>query len=141
MTREPIYAALFAKLQAAASFKTTSRRLKHFSDVPAIDQPALYVAQRSESATTVPGQPTVWTMNVDVYLYVNNRGDQNVIPSTLINPLIDAVAASLAPNPIDNKCTLGGLVQHAWIEGQIQTDEGVLGDQAVAVIPVVIKAV
>ena len=40
---------------------------------------------------------------------------------------------------INNKQTLGGLVAHAWIDGVIETDEGVLGDQAVAIIPVVIK--
>jgi len=31
---------------------------------------------------------------------------------------------------------LANLVRHARIEGRIETDEGVLGDQAVAVIPV-----
>jgi hypothetical protein len=31
---------------------------------------------------------------------------------------------------------LGGLVQHCWIAGRITTDEGVLGGQSVAIVPV-----
>jgi hypothetical protein len=32
--------------------------------------------------------------------------------------------------------TLGGLVNYCRIEGDIETDEGLLGEQAVAIIPV-----
>ena len=32
--------------------------------------------------------------------------------------------------------TLGGLAAHAWTAGKIETDEGVLGGQAVAIVPV-----
>lgn len=141
MNREAIYAALFAKLQAAALFKTSSRKLKHWSDVPAVDQPALFQAQHNETAATVPGQPTVWTFQVDVYIYVNTQGNKSQSPSQYINPLVDSIIAALAPNPIDNKCTLSGLVQHAWIEGSIQTDEGTLGEQGVSIIPIVLKVV
>ena len=141
MNREAIYAALFARLQASATFKTTSRKLLHWVDVPAVQQPALFQAQRNETAATVPGQPTVWQFQVDVYIYVHTQGDKSLAPSQIINPLVDAVVALLAPNPIDNKCTLGGLVQHAWIEGAIQTDEGTLGDQAVSIIPIILKVV
>ena len=49
--------------------------------------------------------------------------------------------ATLAPDPITNKCTLDGLVQHAWVEGTIETDEGLLGEQGFAMIPIVMKAV
>lgn len=141
MSREAIYAALFDKLGASAGFVTKSRKLKHWSDVTASEQPALFQAQKSESAATVPGQPTQWNYMVDVYLYANTGGDPNVAPSQILNPLIDAIVAAMAPEPISNKQTLGGLVQHAWIEGAIETDEGVLGDQAVAIIPVAMKVV
>ena len=139
MNREKIYAALFAALQSSANFKTASRKLKHWADVEAIDQPALFQAQKTESASTVPGQPTVWMLYVDVYVYANTQGDPKIAPSQIINPLIDSIVVALAPNPIQNRCTLGGLVEFAVIDGAIQTDEGVLGDQAIAVIPVVLK--
>lgn len=141
MTREPIYAALFAKLQAAASFKTASRRLRHWSDVPAGQQPALFMAQRAESVVAqqpVPGLPKKVTLEVDVYVYV--RAAANAAPGPLINPLLDAIDAALRGDPITGKQTLGGLCEHAWIEGTIETDEGTLGEQAVAIVPIRILA-
>ncbi|MEP7299160.1 MAG: hypothetical protein ABI702_23500 [Burkholderiales bacterium] len=141
ITREPIYAALFAKLSAAAKFKTVDRVLRHWVDVTASEQPALFQSQRFEDAATIPGQPTVWMLRLDIYLYAHTGGDKKVSPGALLNPLIDAVEAALAPDVVTGKCRLGGLVEHAWIEGSIDTDEGTLGDQAVAIVPIVIKAV
>lgn len=140
MNREAIYSALFTKLSAAAGFNTTSRRLVTFNEVAAVDQPALFVIQRTESAATVPGLTTVWTLEVDAYVYVNTAGDPAISPSTILNPYLDAIVTAMAPdNVVTNKATLGGLVQHAWIEGKIQTDEGVLGDQAIAIVPIILK--
>jgi hypothetical protein len=138
VTREPIYAALFAKLAAAANFTTASRRLKHWSETPTADQPALFMAQRSEHANPrPPGLPTVWDLHVDAYVYVTTT-DKSIAPGTLLNPLLDALVASIAPD-YSGKQTLGGLVQHCWIEGDIKTDEGTLGDLAVAIIPISMK--
>ena len=50
MTREPIYAALFALLAGAAGVHHGSRRLRHWCDVAAAEQPALFLAQKSETA-------------------------------------------------------------------------------------------
>ena len=141
MNRETIYAALFTLLSTSASFKTASRKLKHWSDVANVEQPALFQAQRTETASTVPGQPTVWMLHVDVYIYANTQSDPTIAPSQIINPLVDAIVRALSPNPIQNRCTLGALVEYVVIDGAIQTDEGVLGDQAIAVIPVLIKVV
>lgn len=138
MNREPIYAALFNLVKASTVFTTASRRLKHWSDVPPADQPALFMAQRPESVQTVPGMPSVHVLSVDLYLYANTQ-DVNDAPAQILNTLLDAVEASLAPDKITNKCRLGGLVEHAWIEGSIETDEGTLGDQAVCIIPIKIK--
>lgn len=139
MNREAIYSALFAKLAKVSGFKSASRRLKHWSDVPASEQPALFQAQKPEVAQRVAGLPTKWTLAVDVYLYVKTPAP--VAPSTVMNPLLDAIEAIFEPdNPIKQTFTLGGLVHHCWIEGSIETDEGTLGDQAVCVIPVVILA-
>lgn len=138
--REAIAAALFAKLQNAAKFVTVSRRLKHWVDVAAADQPALFVTQRDEDIKTTPGLNPVSLIMADVYVYANTAGDKLLSPSTILNPLMDAIVTSLAPEVMSNKQTLGGLVQHCWIEGKVQTDEGVLGDQGVLIIPIVMKA-
>ena len=139
INRESIHAALFALLSASASFVTTSRRLQHWSDVPSEQQPALFLTETGQTATTVKGQPTVWTLQCDVYLYLQTTPDQS--PGQMMNPYLDAIETALLPgNAMETNQTLGGLVSHCWIEGQIQTDEGLLGSQAVAIIPIKILA-
>ena len=139
MNREQIYSALFAKLQAVDGFVTVSRRLRHWDDVPQAEQPALFQAQKRESVSTEPGLNPVWLLSLDLYIYARTGEDRGESPASAINPLVDAVLSTLAPHPITNKQTLGGLVQHAWVEGAIETDEGVLGEQGVAIIPIIIK--
>ncbi len=136
MNREDIHAALFARLSAVPGFVTASRRLKHWSDTPSGEQPALFQAHRTESVQPRHGLPSLVTLDFDLYLYAK-AADKSASPSSILNPLLDAVTAALAPdNPIDTAQTLGGTVAHCWIEGAIETDEGTLGDQAVAIVPV-----
>lgn len=134
INREAIFAALFAKVAASAGYATIGRRLKHWNDVPKDQQPALFMAQGGQTANTVRGQPTRWTLSVDVYVYA--RTDGAATPGSIINPLLDAIEAALAPNAIENAQTLGGLCEWCRIEGAIETDEGTLGDQAVAIVPI-----
>lgn len=135
MNRELIYSSLLELLSATSGITTASRRLKHWGDVAPADQPALFMVQKSETATVVTGQPTRWSLKVDVYLYV--RGSSDVAPATILNPLLDAVTAVLMPaTSASGPQTLGGLVSYARIEGAIETDEGTLGDQTVAIIPI-----
>lgn len=141
MNRELIFSTLFERFRGIDGFVTISRRLKHWDDVPVTEQPALFQTQKSEVVSTVPGLNQVSDLQVDVYLYARTSGDPSSSPATILNPLVDAIFTALKPDPISNKQTLGGLVQHCWIEGSIETDEGVLGDQGVAIIPIVIKAV
>lgn len=135
---EPIYAALFARVSGAAHFVTAARRMRHWSGLTPAEQPALFMRQKSEfAAATTLGAPTVWTLLVDLYLYAH-ASDPYVAPATVLNPLIDAVEAVLAPLAATGVQDLGvpSMVQHAYIAGKIETDEGVLRDQAVAIIPV-----
>jgi hypothetical protein len=64
-------------------------------------------------------------------------------PATILNPLLDALEAALAPSPATGIQNLGlpAMVQHPYIAGKIETDEGVLGDQAIAIVPVEILCV
>lgn len=133
MTREPVYAALFALLSGATSFVTASRRLRHWSDVGPAEQPALFVVQKSETAERKAGLPAKWHALVDIYVYAHAPDDETA-PATVLNPLLDAIETALAPQGAVQ--TLGGLAAHAWIAGKIETDEGVLGGQTVAIVPV-----
>ncbi|MFI4947772.1 MAG: hypothetical protein ACHQC9_03110 [Alphaproteobacteria bacterium] len=138
IAREPIYAALFALVAGAANFATTERRLRHWSELTPAEQPALFMLQKSEVATVATlGAPTVWTLSVELYVYAHSS-DPYATPATVLNPLIDGVEAALAPLPATGVQDLGlpAMVQHARIAGKIESDEGVLRDQAVAIIPV-----
>ena len=138
MIREPIYAALLTKLNVAA-FNTASRRFRMFTDVANPDMPALFLMQKDEIATVVPGLNTVWTIQAEAAIYVSVTADPSAPPSSILNPLLDAVEAALAPSPVTNKQTLGGLVQHCCISGPIRIDEAINGDVSIAIIPIEIK--
>jgi hypothetical protein len=143
INREPIYAALFGLIETAADFVVVDRRLRHWSDVAPAEQPALFMAQKTELADAKAlGAPTVWTLSVDLYVYAHSS-DPYLAPATVLNPLLDAVEAALAPSATTGIQDLGlpAQVQHAYISGKIETDEGVLGDQAVAIVPIEILCV
>ena len=138
IAREPIYAALFARVAAAAGFVTAGRRLRHWSDVAPAEQPALFQYQKAETAVVKAlGAPTVWILRVELHLCAHS-GDPHLAPAAILNPLLDAVEAALAPNAAGGIQDLGlpAFVQHAYIAGKVATDEGALGDQAVAIVPV-----
>ena len=88
------------------------------------------------------GAPTVWTLYADFYIYVHSS-DHYAAPATVLNPLLDALERALAPSSATGIQHLGLplLVQHAYIAGKIETDEGILGDQAIAIVPVEILCV
>lgn len=133
--RESVYQAIFALAAAIPGLVTASRKIRHWADVAPAEQPALFQVQKLESIEPVPGLPPKHRFAVDLYLYANSS-DPGIAPSSILNPLIDALEAALAPDLVDGRQTLGGLVEHAWISPRIETDEGVLGDQTVVIVPV-----
>jgi len=143
MTREPVYAAVFAFFAAltqggAPLFRLATRKAEHWDQAAAEDSPCLFMRQRTENASRVKGRPTIWRLSVDLLLYArtNAQNDPDVVPAQVLNPLLDAIEAALTPDdPMNDACTLGGLVSHAAIEGTVEIFEGTQGDEAVAVVP------
>jgi hypothetical protein len=131
ITRDPIYAALFAKLAAVAGLVTTSRVLLHWNDVKHQDQPALFLTSGNESAQAALGKPTVWTLTAKAYVYA--RTEKGTVPATVLHTLIDAIDLSLKPDVTTNQQTLGGLCHHCFM-ASVEHDEGLLGQQGVAII-------
>jgi hypothetical protein len=136
--RESIYAALWELAAGAASFASANRRLRHWADVAPTEQPALFMSEKGATAVTKAlGAPIAWTLFADFYVYVHSS-DPYLAPAMLLNPLLDALETALAPSPATGIQNLGLplMVQHAYIAGKLETDEGVLGDQAIAIVPV-----
>lgn len=116
---------------------TASKRLRAWGDVNVTDQPAMFLTMNNQSNEKVRGIKSKWTLLFDLYIYVNTTNDPNVIPASLMNPILDQVDSMFNPdNLADYALTLGGLVSHAAINGTVITDEGLLDDQAVVVIPI-----
>jgi len=144
VTRESIHEALYALGSGAAGLNFKSRILLHWDAVTPGQMPAFFQAYVGETSKKVYRQPAIWTMNFRwyVYVHVENADDPNG-PMSVMNPIIDALEKSLGPPPGylgGDPQTLGGLVSHAWLEGDIETDEGTLGQTAVAIIPVNVVA-
>ncbi|MGH7052550.1 MAG: hypothetical protein ACREFA_01835 [Stellaceae bacterium] len=141
--RETIYAALWALASSAARFASANRRLRHWSDVSPAEQPALFMSEKGgEGRIKALGAPVVWTLRADFHIYAHST-NPHISPAQILNPLIDALEAALAPMPVTGLQNLGlpGMVQHALVVGKIEIDEGVLGDQVVAIVPVEILCV
>ena len=134
MTREPILAALFSKLALVPGLATSSRVLRHFSDVAPVEQPALFVSPVSHSAIRTRGLPTKWTLDIDVYLYINRSTSE--VPDTALNQILDGIESTLATTPAVEVQTLGGLCDHCWIEGSVQIEVGAMGTQVLCVVPI-----
>lgn len=140
MNREAIYAALYALIKTAAdqtAVTTFERRLRHWNDVPKEEQPYVCLTQGSEwHQTSLPGQRDRVMIKPKLYVYVSTASDLD--PGPVINPILDAINALFSPDradPMQQKQTLGGLVEHVRIDGEVVTFEGTLGDQEVAFIP------
>ncbi len=140
MNREAIYAAAFQLSCSAGQFVTMSRKLKHWSDVPAGQRPALFQAQGNPVAMppAANGLPPRWFLPIKLYIYLSTTGADN--PGSVVNPIMDALDAMFAPDPARGVQTLGRLVQWARIEGTVETFEGTLGSDEVLIVPINILA-
>jgi len=135
VNRESIYSALFAALAGVTGLNTVSRRLKHYEDVSPAEQPALFMTATSQNGSQTKGLPSIYYLDSKIWIYVHET-DKSIAPSTGLNNILDKIDAVLKPAIPGNKQTLGGLVEHCWVDGEIVTDEGSLGDQAVAILTI-----
>jgi hypothetical protein len=140
VTREQAVCALFSALQGSASYVTSSRRLKLWTDVPVTDRPALFLTVHGEEVRRGTDiAPAMRTLSGDIYIYTNAK-DPNTIGDTLLNNLIDAIdplaGGVLAPNPLTNLTTLGGVVYDCYIDGKILREPGDMDGDGIALIPI-----
>lgn len=156
LDREAPAAALFTKLAAIPGLRTASRKFQPLSQLQPSDLPALFLTSGPQSPKQRRGLPTVWTLGFTVFIYCENDAPEG--PATELNRLIQEVEACLERSPEELKAleqdrripdalyqdiventqgtTLGGLCSHCWIAGTIETDEGILMNQAAAAIPI-----
>lgn len=137
LNREAVYAGLFARVSSINGLVKKSRRVRSVSDTNKTDMPALYQAQTYQRPIYEAGRQTLWELGADIYIYAIDRADA---PPTSggapMNGLLDGLQAALDfDNQMRNACTLGGLVLKCEITG-IETDEGTMGEQAIAKVSI-----
>jgi hypothetical protein len=145
MTREPIFAALFALGQtigwtdpesgAPAGFGYSNRRIQTSDQIPPELMPALLQGVGPEEFKPAPGLPPKRILSANWLIYYKPY----LTPLTtdpLTNAILDGVEAAFAPDSLSGNVTLGGLVAHAWIEGEVFKAAGDLNDQAMIVVPI-----
>jgi hypothetical protein len=86
IVRETIYAALWELGASAAQFTSTNRRLRHWADVAAAEQPALFMSEKGgQAAIKKLGAPIVWTLYAEFYVYAHSN-DFYLAPAAILNP-------------------------------------------------------
>jgi len=116
---------------------TSWMSLTHWDDVSPDEMPALFLVPKTETNDMKKGMPTKWSIDLDLYLYVNAPQNPTLSPSKLMNPLLDELESMLSIDSFaDNVCTLGGLVSHAWIAGQVLRGEGRISTTEIAIVPI-----
>jgi hypothetical protein len=144
--REPIWAALLVLLRKIpnAQFVTTSRQHVQPPQLSAEQQPALFIVEVRETRAPRPaGTPVKLTLNAFLIVYfqappplIDDIGAETVIGATQLNALLLAIDTALLPdNIVTGKLTLGGLVEHCWLEGDVDMDPGIKTSQGAAILP------
>lgn len=132
---ETVFAALFAKLSGVATFGISGRRLVNVQDVNPEQFPAAFQLQGKQTSRFQPNAPSVLTLRATWALYTFQT-DKTAPQSTPLNLLLDAVRTAMLPPAGQVRQTLGGLVEYAAIDGDVEIFEGVLGERAVALVPI-----
>jgi len=143
-TREQIYQAFFALASSiqigappAPAFRTKSRRLKSWSQVAGEEKPAFYQLLGRDSFKKTAGMLYANKLGLELYLFVQQPDDNDLI-SPLLTQLVDAVVAAIQPNAVDEFQTLGGLVYDVAIR-EADHREGLMGLDAFTVMQVEIS--
>jgi hypothetical protein len=142
--REPIYVALWTLFlnhpNLVGQFVTTARYKRHFEDVDPTNMPALFLSEVGESWVK-PGRGIRAKRVLQAMLaaYVATNQPNSVLPATLINAVMDTVDEVIeSPGNPQNVQTLGGLVDHVYLEGQVEIYEGYLQDVSIVLVPLTI---
>lgn len=142
LNRDAVFQALFDLItnDPRAAIFTMTRRFLRSVDATKLEQmPALYTFQlpetREHKGTGLPPKRTLRCVYVVYYGTSNpDEGEPSPLPATLLNTAADIIDDIVSnPGNPGNVQTLGGLVQHVYIEPDIKPYEGLLQQKSVIV--------
>lgn len=123
------------------SFVTISRRSRIWLNVPAGEQPAMFLRQvREEAMYDGRGVPIKWNMYVDVPIYVTAGPEPDASADPLLNAAIDKIERLLPF--VGTKVQTLGLpgISEVRIFGNVEYFENNQTGQGIAVVPIRIVA-
>lgn len=138
--RESAVSALLNIVAAAYPWKLgPARRLKLWSDVPAVSRPACFLYEGGQetyswSESAVPKR----VIEVRLFAYLSAK-DPSVSGAALLNGVIDSLDTvfALAGGDIPlGRNTLGGTVYNCRIDGKILKDPGDLDGDVLLIVPI-----
>jgi hypothetical protein len=143
VSREAIATALANLIQGAYQWnQPVSRRLVLWNKVDPSLRPAAFLVEHTEKhtwqSTTYPLRKRELQYRLYIYISSQPADDTTTTGGTQFNTIFDALEAAIAPSGADivsGRNTLGGLVTHAFISGQVICDPGDLDGDGVAIIP------
>lgn len=140
MTREQLdvaFESLFDPLLNSGALKTVSRRFRFWDQVTSADKPCMFITKFNEqnNAGNI-STPTIITANYGLWIYTDAGQDQNSIPMTTLNNLLDSVSSAFVGSPIFGNVTLGGIAIDVRISGEIKITDGSIDGNGVAFVPV-----
>ena len=145
---EPAWVALFALLRRklSGSYEVMGRHHVRPPQLPPESQPALFLVQVRETYKPGPayGAPAKPMLSGFIILYfqapaplLEEIGNEQILGVTILNDLLKGIRGALLPDDItEGKLTLGGLVDHCWLEGDADMDPGIYTQQGAAILPV-----
>ncbi|MGH7192241.1 MAG: hypothetical protein ACREJM_01765 [Candidatus Saccharimonadales bacterium] len=140
MKRTPIFNAIISALQPilqanGGPFMSFSTKWVNIAEFPRENCPVAILDASDELPKLSGNAPTVWTTDLSLLVYAYLPSSDTVGRAAVLNPLLDALDAALAPNSPAGVNTLGGLVDRISISGKIEKFGGITDDQIIAVVP------
>lgn len=146
VNREAIWAALFAHFQTLLSgyFQTMSRKHLMPPGLPQEAQPGFFLVQMKEQrAGSMQGTPNKLVIHGYIIIYLTAPetnelpGSETQLAATNLNTIYQALDYAMVPDNLQTgKFTIGGLVTHCWVEGDLDQDPGIFSSQAAAIVPI-----
>jgi hypothetical protein len=140
MSREAAVTALATSVAAAYPWATGPvRRLKLWSDVPSVNRPAAFLFEGgAETYEWSQGAAPKRAIEVKLFAYLDAK-DPGAVGSALLNGVMDALDAALAPQGADvprGRNTLGGTAYLCRIDVKPLKDPGDLDGDALLIVPI-----
>jgi hypothetical protein len=135
---EAIANALFILLgRAAYSFASMDRRGHLPQNTVIANQPHLCLVELGANVV----QDSTWGLSKYklefwILVYIRCDATPGAVPATELNAALKAIAEVMNSSPLGERQTLGGIVENAWIDGEILMNGAILGEQASMKIPI-----